>query len=165
MFKKQISLFLATFLIVGLFFLALPDEGSAGMNFLVCCTTEQGGGNCLGCGESGIPCAIELDSCSGFFTEGVCDQDGIGDPCGPATGEGCCVLSAGNCRAGLETISRCEDNDGIAWFQGADCSAVPQCQIDIITAVPTLSEWGLIAMVAVLGIVGYLVIRRRKVSA
>jgi len=31
--------------------------------------------------------------------------------------------------------------------------------------IPTLSEWGLIAMAAVLGIVGFMVIRRRKVAA
>jgi len=31
--------------------------------------------------------------------------------------------------------------------------------------IPTLSEWGLIAMAGVLGIVGYLIIRRRRVSA
>ncbi len=33
------------------------------------------------------------------------------------------------------------------------------------TNVPTLSEWGLIAMAGILGIVGFMVIRRRKVSA
>ena len=32
-------------------------------------------------------------------------------------------------------------------------------------AVPTLSEWGLIAMAGILGIVGFMVIRRRKVTA
>jgi len=31
--------------------------------------------------------------------------------------------------------------------------------------VPTLSEWGLIAMAGILGIVGFMVIRRRKVTA
>jgi len=31
--------------------------------------------------------------------------------------------------------------------------------------IPTLSEWGLIAMAGILGIIGYLVIRRRKVAA
>ncbi|TFG74693.1 MAG: IPTL-CTERM sorting domain-containing protein [Thermodesulfobacteriales bacterium] len=31
--------------------------------------------------------------------------------------------------------------------------------------VPTLSEWGLIAMASILGIVGFMVIRRRKVAA
>ena len=34
-----------------------------------------------------------------------------------------------------------------------------------ITGVPTLSEWGLIAMAGILGIVGFMVIRRRKVAA
>jgi len=33
------------------------------------------------------------------------------------------------------------------------------------TNVPTLSEWGLIALAGVLGIVGFMVIRRRKVTA
>jgi len=31
--------------------------------------------------------------------------------------------------------------------------------------VPTLSEWGLIAMAGILGIVGFMVMRRRKVTA
>ena len=33
------------------------------------------------------------------------------------------------------------------------------------TPIPTLSEWGLIAMAGILGIVGFMVIRRKKVSA
>ena len=32
-------------------------------------------------------------------------------------------------------------------------------------SVPTLGEWGMIAMAGVLGIVGFMVIRRRKVTA
>ncbi len=32
-------------------------------------------------------------------------------------------------------------------------------------AIPTLSEWGLIAMVSVLGIAGFVILRRRQVSA
>ncbi len=31
--------------------------------------------------------------------------------------------------------------------------------------VPTLSEWGLIAMAVILGIVGFMVVRRRKADA
>ena len=34
-----------------------------------------------------------------------------------------------------------------------------------LSSVPTLSEWGLIAMASVLGIVGFMVMRRRKVAA
>lgn len=36
--------------------------------------------------------------------------------------------------------------------------------ISAINPVPTLSEWGLIAMAAVLGIAGYLIVRRKRVS-
>jgi hypothetical protein len=35
----------------------------------------------------------------------------------------------------------------------------------VIADVPTLSEWGLIAMAGILGIVGFMVLRRRKVTA
>ncbi|MCH7519374.1 MAG: IPTL-CTERM sorting domain-containing protein [Candidatus Dadabacteria bacterium] len=34
-----------------------------------------------------------------------------------------------------------------------------------VTPIPTLSEWGLIAMAGILGIVGFMVLRRRKVTA
>ena len=34
-----------------------------------------------------------------------------------------------------------------------------------VETIPTLSEWGLIAMAAILGIVGFMVLRRRKVTA
>ncbi len=33
------------------------------------------------------------------------------------------------------------------------------------SAIPTLSEWGLIALAGILGIVGFMVLRRRKVTA
>ena len=39
------------------------------------------------------------------------------------------------------------------------------CQPIVFTPIPTLSEWGLIAVAVVLGIVGFMVIRRRKVTA
>ena len=41
-----------------------------------------------------------------------------------------------------------------------DCGVAPQ-----VAQVPTLSEWGLIAMAGILGIVGFMVIRRRKATA
>jgi hypothetical protein len=37
--------------------------------------------------------------------------------------------------------------------------------VKLVTNIPTLSEWGLIAMAGILGIVGFMVIRRRKVTA
>ncbi|MGB2691679.1 MAG: IPTL-CTERM sorting domain-containing protein [Thermodesulfobacteriota bacterium] len=39
------------------------------------------------------------------------------------------------------------------------------CAGEITAQVPTLSEWGLIAMASILGIVGFMVMRRRQVAA
>jgi len=39
------------------------------------------------------------------------------------------------------------------------------CPCQLPEPIPTLSEWGLIAMAGILGIVGFMVMRRRKVTA
>ena len=51
-------------------------------------------------------------------------------------------------------ISKCQPN-----------SYFVQCDLPPPAPIPTLSEWGLIAMAGVLGIVEFMVIRRRKVTA
>jgi len=37
--------------------------------------------------------------------------------------------------------------------------------VKLVTNVPTLSEWGLLAMAGILGLVGFMVLRRRRVTA
>ncbi len=59
------------------------------------------------------------------------------------------------------------------WFVPQILTGPAFCQLDNVSVtgglkvstIPTLSEWGLIAMAAVLGIVGFMVIRRRKATA
>ena len=46
-----------------------------------------------------------------------------------------------------------------------NCWCLEITRLERIRNVPTLSEWGLIAMAGILGIVGLMVIRRRKVTA
>ena len=60
--------------------------------------------------------------------------------------------------------------DGVASFIGDTDFVYKGMAFDCgvpapITQVPTLSEWGLIAMAGVLGIIGFMVIRRRKATA
>ena len=58
-------------------------------------------------------------------------------------------------------------------FVETDCSPTDQTQVEVFCCnpssppamVPTLSEWGLLAMAGILGIVGFMVIRRRKLTA
>ena len=66
-------------------------------------------------------------------------------------------------------VSQAEiDNLYATIYPGRDPQLKGSCgvkQVDSEVAVPTLSEWGLIAMAAILGIVGFIVARRRMVKA
>jgi len=162
---KSISTFIIAFLIVGFFFLALPEKGFSGVN-LGCCITEIPGGECLGCGLL-EDCAISEGDCPAdalFFNGEACLTNGI-EECKNLEGTelGCCVITAGNCNDN-QLIGACDEGEGIAWFIDTDCSEVPQCA-PINNPIPTLSEWGLIAIAVVLGIVGFMVMRRRKLTA
>jgi len=116
MIKNRISLFLATFLIIGFFFLALPEKGYSGM-----------ANGSLGC-------------CQLFAPDG---PDDCTEPLDPIE----CNIKKG------EFIPH-----GVCSSNGIDCIG------PVSAAVPTLSEWGLIAMASILGLVGFIVIRRRKAT-
>ena len=110
MFKNRFSLFVAAFVIIGFFFLALPEKGIAfGLTGFSCC---QLSGSCTD-GSKGVVLFCSVEPLMGEF-------------CNEATG---------------------------------------LCELRTSVDIPTLSEWGLVVMAGILGIVGYLVIRRRKVTA
>ncbi len=56
----------------------------------------------------------------------------------------------------------CEDPDcvGSGACSDSDGDGFPDAEV----VIPTLSEWGLLGMAGLLGIVGFIVIRRRKVT-
>jgi hypothetical protein len=56
------------------------------------------------------------------------------------------------------------NEDGFSINSGFE-GQVGNCNEFVFPIIPTLSEWGLIAMAAILGIVGFMVMRRRKVTA
>jgi len=131
MIKNKFSLFLATFLIIGFFFLALPEKGFSGI------TTLPGGPPC---------CEVRFDF--GNLCEG-------GDE------------AAKTCEAeGLCDAADCVFFDNRICVPDNESGELGSCvEPQTISAVPTLSQWGLIAIAVVLGIIGFIVIRRRKVSA
>jgi hypothetical protein len=169
MFKKQISLFVATFLIIGFFFLALPQNGYSGVNPLslgCCLDIEPDPAICIGCG--GLDdCAIRKADCPetdvfiNFTEKKVCFNNGNCLP--PKIDDlGCCVLSQGNCNEGFEFVE-C-DQFGVAWFFDTDCSEIPECPqfiTNINTPIPTFNQWGLIAMAGLLGLFSLFIIIRR----
>jgi len=83
-----------------------------------------------------------------------CCQYGLGE------GENSCVETIGLCNKPIPPLTF----DG--FFPGESCDEVSGlCSSFVINEVPTLSEWGLIATAGILGIAGFLVIRRRKATA
>jgi len=107
-----------------------------------------------GIGEDAIPnqdnaLTVSLEVCA----------DCAGDPNGNAQLDECGVCggdgsSCGDC-AGIPNGDTVIDECGICGGDGSTCAV----------NVPTLSEWGLIAMAGVLGIIGFMAIRRRKAAA
>jgi len=172
MIKNKLSLFVTTFLIVGFFVLALPEKGYSGINGipqLGCCLIPPGD-ICTGCGSQ--DCSILDSECTALSSDNQLSGGKVcvdGTTCvDPFDDRGCCVISAGRCieNQTLTLGGGCDAEGGRAWFLRTDCSEVPECAF--VADVPTLSGWGLISLAVVLGImgiVGFMVMRRRKVSA
>jgi len=81
----------------------------------------------------------------------------------PPPGLGCCQFGDA-----CETISMDEclaDTGNLGFFPDVSCDTQTGLCNKPATNIPTLSEWGLIAMAGVIGIVGFMVMRRRKLTA
>jgi len=115
-----------------------------------------------GCCQRGTECQDITDQeCTGegasFFPGGMCMADGDESFCEPSP-QGCCVFGPGDCD--ITTAQQCTGE-----YQGdnTSCDNVAACQLPppVISAVPTLSEWGLIAMAGLLGLFSLFIIVRR----
>lgn len=168
MIRNRISLLLVIFFIAAFFFLALPEKGYSGVPLGCCLSPPNGTTHCIGC--DGLDCATNFSQCqspNSFTGLSYCADDGGGAECVSASIlTGCCVDSEGACLDQGLNITECAiDNEGLAWYPETSCLEVPECQNGQITStIPTLSEWALIAVAGILGIVGYLVIRRRRLT-
>jgi len=126
MFRNRISIFIATFLIIGFFFLSLPEKGYSGTPTF----PPTISGCCQYVGSEG------QDICTNISGPLICPEIGV----------------------------PFED-----FFEGESCNQDTGLCIDpeVISAVPTLSEWGLISLAVVLGLlgIGAFLARRRKATA
>jgi hypothetical protein len=100
---------------------------------------------------------------SGFFFLAAPEQSHAGFA---QVGERCCQSAPDEC------INFSDLPPGVACasvnvIDNASCNETTGIctPISAISPVPTLSEWGLVAMAAILGIAGYILVRRRRVSA
>ncbi len=74
------------------------------------------------------------------------------DECGVCDGDNSTCLDCAGIPNGDTEVDEC----GVCGGDNSTCTVQP---------IPTLSEWGLMAMAGILGIVGFMVIRRRRVTA
>jgi len=130
--------------------------------------------------------ALSISSNGTLFSSGGCDN--VVYTINPQTGVGTFLSDiAGNCEPLFNSATftpRTDEFLGIFNFfpvteltvlnpftgEVTSIGQLPDCADGIEffvkpTNVPTLSEWGLIAMAGILGIVGFMVMRRRKVTA
>lgn len=127
-------------------------------------------------------CSNDVTECT-FTTEFECENmeceyQGDNVPCSAVEEcdvppEGCCVLpeNGGIVLASLldeikdncvvETESACQNQGGAYQGDGVSCDTVPECQIAPIADIPTIGQWGMIAMAGLLGIFSLFIIMRR----
>ena len=163
--KNQFSIFLLTFLVVGLFSLALTViEASALALPAGCCRTSDDA-FCLGCVSGCSATESYCEAQGGIFigSEQAC-VDPFGD-CGsvPEDSRGCC-LRADNLCSEDRTFDECfQAEEGQFWVADESCSFVSDCQE--ARPIPTISEWGLIAMAGFFVLIGIWGITRKKAVA
>jgi exosortase sorting signal-containing protein len=162
--KKSILALAAPFLVFSFLLFALPEIGISSVP-QGCCINEATD-SCVGCVDG---CATQEDFCieqgGTVAGEGICFDSPVGAICGETASEvGCCVVSPGECVDNTDSRGCFDTELGITWNPGNICSQVAECTVT--RNIPTLSEWGLIAMAGILGIAGLIIaIRKRNLTA
>ncbi|GJM14979.1 MAG: hypothetical protein DHS20C13_03060 [Thermodesulfobacteriota bacterium] len=107
---------------------------------------------------------------AGFLSISIPKDADAGIPIPPDGSQACCQwelegeLACSNLPQGV-LCAIPGDADFIGIFDDQFCDVrTGQCGA-FTSQVPTLSEWGLIAMAAVLGVVGFMVMRRKRATA
>lgn len=164
--KLSIYVFI-TLLTVGTIFVFTTQDTEAGWFAIppVCCVTPETN-TCVGCdsGCATLPtyCARNGGEERGEFQ--ICVDEGPGNAeCVKTQVEltGCCVSAPGQCAEDLDKEQCLSDTDGKIWIVNQGCDAQPLCQTK---NVPALSQWTLIGVALVLGIVGFIIVRRRQLT-
>lgn len=170
---KAKYMFITVSLAFSFLFIAAPNSLRAQQPGCCRSTAISPGGVCIACeGQSCVTTSTLCDAEDGFFTPAdICETTNDGAVCvaGPPIGLGCCVVppqQQPECIDGVGIESCILGENGAVWVAGESCSNVSLCQEPIISRnVPTLTEWGLIALAGTLGIIGLImVIRRNKVT-
>lgn len=83
----------------------------------------------------------------------------------PVMNPGCCISEGGCVNFGgdlpVACLAETVVDDGVCTMEGPGGICTAQLAV---SPVPTISEWGLIVMAVILGVAGFVVIRRKKAT-
>ena len=99
----------------------------------------------------------------GFFALAIPDVaiSGIGLP---GAGPGCCIGEGGCVEFGEGAVACIANTVNESGFCSPEPGLDGMC-VDAVSNIPTLNEWGLIALAGILGLIGYTVLRKRRATA
>lgn len=167
---NKVKLLLFTFFVFGLLLFAIPQIGHTSVSE-GCCIDEVAN-TCLGCeGCSVADSYCEEQGGSALANADICVTE-LGNPvCAQREPNqiGCCVVRPGVCVDNLNSRDCFDEVEfgnfgGNIWNPGSSCDDTPPC--DEPTNVPTMNQWGFIALAGILGVIGlFMVIRSRKAEA
>lgn len=160
---------IATFVVFSLIFISSANYSHAQGDFGCCRTVDAPNvpaGECVGCeGENCLTSGAYCTSVGGFISGGTCVSQPEGAICDDLIfSPGCCVTSPGLCLEDVEFDDCIFVEEGILLAPGESCEVIELCELPSKN-VPALSQWALIVLAGVLGILGLAVIRRRKATA
>ena len=148
--RKSISTIVISFFVVSFLILALPEKGYSGFSVPgvpECCQLND---SCFNFNEPGSPSGPPGPP----GPPGPVDPPGPPGPPGPSGPPG----PPGPPGAPSPACTL----DGLV--QGAVCNDITG-RCEVLRNVPTLSEWGLVVVAGLLGIIGFMVIRRRRATS
>ncbi len=150
------------FILISGFSLLTPAETSYAQPSDCCIAHDGAGCDDLTCEET--VCGNNFFCCDGFWATACADQaNSVCAVCQAQPNEGCCTgLGEFPDACSILTEQECTNSGGTYQGDGTNCNSFNQC---FTRPIPTMSEWGLIAMAGILGFVGFMVMRRRKVTA
>ncbi len=157
--KLRIPIYIAIFLITGLFLLASGSYAQDNVS-LGCCKTVKGKPECVGCGDGEANCAVDGSLCvetNSFTLSEICINSELAGQaeCRPAEGSGCCVDSENSCSDDVQ-FDACS---GQHWFEATSCSAVVMCMPD---KAANITDKIIIVLAIAIVIVLLILFRRKK---
>ena len=165
--KIKLTVF-GAFLVLCFTLISAPDYSHAQGDFGCCRTVDAANvpaGECVGCeGEDCIVSGAYCESVGGFINGGSCVSQPEGAICDALIfTSGCCAVAPGQCLEDVTFDDCIFVEEGILLAPDESCSVIELCE-PVTRNVPSLSQWGLVALAGALGVFALIAVRRKAAA-